>query len=219
MNEETPAANEEQVMQEMAAPEQIDLSAINKIRQTKVMAWITADGIHTDPITGKIHLLGIFTTIYASAFPAQHGSMVWFIQVTNVPQGTHTMTIEGGIGEPYVKLLDRNFISIALNHRVSIPVEIRGITFTQPGHFGIRVRIDNVPVWETVLPVVEPPAIVADLEEEPVKVETKNEKGETVMVEKTEDRRIVRIVRKSLTRQADIARARTAAGESYVFTG
>ena len=41
----------------------------------KIALIVTADYATIDPITGKLHILGVFRVIYASSFPCQHKRM------------------------------------------------------------------------------------------------------------------------------------------------
>lgn len=44
---------------------------------------ILCDAVHQDPATGKSFILGTFSTIFATSFPALHPRLWIFIQLTN----------------------------------------------------------------------------------------------------------------------------------------
>src|SRR5690625_7581658 len=70
----------------------------------QILAWITCDGVHIDPGSGKHTLLGIFSNIRARHFPVTHPRMMWFLTLTELAAGKHQLRIlfGYGIGEPKV---------------------------------------------------------------------------------------------------------------------
>src|SRR5690606_23798218 len=59
----------------------------------QLLAWITCDGVHIDPGSGKHTLLGVFSNIKARRFPVVHPRMVWFITLTDLQVGKHVIRI------------------------------------------------------------------------------------------------------------------------------
>src|SRR4029077_1434550 len=47
------------------------------------LAMVIADAIHTDPGTGKRFILGTFSVLHATAFPAVQASMAVYISLTD----------------------------------------------------------------------------------------------------------------------------------------
>lgn len=47
------------------------------------LAMVLCDGVHRDRGSGKVYVLGTFSTIFASTFPAMHPHFVVYIQLTD----------------------------------------------------------------------------------------------------------------------------------------
>ena len=45
----------------------------------QLLAWLTCDGVHIDPATGKHTVLGVFSNIHSDQFPLIHPLMFWFL--------------------------------------------------------------------------------------------------------------------------------------------
>lgn len=122
--------------------------------KAQVLAWITCDGVHIDPGTGKHTLLGIFSSIYARQFPVQHPYMIWFLTLTNLVPGKHQLRISIGLTQEHMtKILEREFESAHPNHRINLINELRGFGFQQPGLYLINVEVDDEPILVTNLSV------------------------------------------------------------------
>ena len=63
----------------------------------QLLAWLTCDGVHIDPGSGKHTILGIFSNIQARQFPVTHPFMVWFLTITDCTPGQHKLRISMGL--------------------------------------------------------------------------------------------------------------------------
>lgn len=121
----------------------------------QVLTWITCDGVHIDPGTGKHTILGIFSSIFARQFPVQHPYMIWFLTVTNLTPGKHKLKITFGLTQEHMtQILEREFESQHPNHRINLINEMRGFGFQQAGDYLINIEIDEELVMVTNLSVV-----------------------------------------------------------------
>ncbi len=118
----------------------------------QVLVWITCDGVHIDPGTGKHTLLGAFSNIRARQFPVVHPFMVWFLTLCDVPAGEHRVRISFGLDPANtVPLIDRTFESQSPVQRINLINEIRNLTLGQPGDYSILVEVDEEPLLATSL--------------------------------------------------------------------
>jgi hypothetical protein len=62
-----------------------------------LLAWITCDGVHIDPASGKHTILGVFSNIKARSFPVMHPYMVWFLTITDAQPGKHKIKMSMGL--------------------------------------------------------------------------------------------------------------------------
>lgn len=110
----------------------------------QILCWLTCDGVHIDPGTGKHTLLGVFSSIRARQFPFSHPFMIWFLTITDVTTGEHRVRISMGHGTSAPQtLIDRKFESKGPLQRINLINEIRSLTFPQPGDYGILIEIDD----------------------------------------------------------------------------
>ena len=120
----------------------------------QLLAWLTCDGTHVDPSSGKYTILGIFSNIKAQRFPVTHPLMVWFLTLTDVAPGQHKMRISMGLGPTQMQpLIERPFESQSPLHRINLINEIRNLSFPHPGDFALLVEIDDEPLLATNLTV------------------------------------------------------------------
>lgn len=120
----------------------------------QLLCWLTCDGVHMDPGTGKHTILGVFSNIKAQRFPVSHPFMVWFLTLTDCAAGQHRMRISVGL-EPGQKqtLIERPFESQSPLHRINLINEIRNLTFPAAGDYSIVIEIDDELVLATSLAV------------------------------------------------------------------
>jgi hypothetical protein len=119
-----------------------------------LLAWITCDGVHIDPSSGKHTILGVFSNIKARTFPVVHPYMVWFLTITDVQPGKHTIRILMGLDATNpTELLKREFESQSPLHRINLINELRNLRFEQPGDYSIVIEVDEEPILATSLGV------------------------------------------------------------------
>gem|GEM_PF-126944 len=87
----------------------------------QLLAWITCDGVHIDPSTGKHTILGAFSNIQAKHFPATHPHMVWFMTLTDCAVGEHQVQISLGQDPTAMQpLIQRGFESPSPLQRINL---------------------------------------------------------------------------------------------------
>ena len=125
-----------------------------------LLAWITCDGVHIDPASGKHTILGVFSNIKARSFPVVHAYMVWFLTLTDVQPGTHQIKMSMGLDptNPTV-LLNRPFDSQSPLHRINLINELRNLRFEEPGDYSILIEVDDEPILATNLTVSLEPGL------------------------------------------------------------
>jgi len=120
----------------------------------QLLVWITCDGVHIDPASGKHTILGVFSNIKARAFPVTHPFMIWFLTLTDVSPGQHRIRISMSLDPTNpAALIDRPFESQSPLHRINLINEIRNLSFPQPGEYSILIEIDDEPLLATSLTV------------------------------------------------------------------
>lgn len=119
-----------------------------------LLAWITCDGVHLDPSSGKHTILGVFSNIKAQSFPVIHPYMVWFLTLTDVQPGKHQIRMSMGLDPLNPNLrLEREFESQSPLHRINLINELRNLGFEQPGDYSILIEVDDEPILATNLTV------------------------------------------------------------------
>jgi hypothetical protein len=120
----------------------------------QVLAWITCDGVHVDPGSGKHTLLGIFSNIRARQFPVVHPHMMWFLTIADVPTGEHKLRISMGLDATRLApLIERSSKSEGPLQRINLINEIRNLSFAAPGDYSILIEIDDEPLLATNITV------------------------------------------------------------------
>lgn len=116
----------------------------------QLLAWVTCDGVHIDPGSGKHTILGVFSNIHARQFPLIHPFMIWFLTITDCAPGEHRMKISMGIGNANPQpLLERPFESRSPLDRINLINEIRNLPFPAPGEYALLIEIDDEPLLAT----------------------------------------------------------------------
>src|SRR6187399_925453 len=78
----------------------------------QLLAWLTCDGVHIDPGSGKHTVLGVFSNIHGERFPLVHPLMFWFLTITDCAPGDHRLKISMGFNNATPqKLIERPFQS------------------------------------------------------------------------------------------------------------
>ena len=120
----------------------------------QLLAWLTCDGVHIDPGSGKHTILGIFSNIQARQFPVTHPFMVWFLTITDCSPGQHKVRISMGLDATNPQpLLERPFESQSPLNRINLINEIRNLSFPSVGEYGILVEIDHEVLLATSITV------------------------------------------------------------------
>jgi hypothetical protein len=120
----------------------------------QLLAWVTCDGVHIDPGSGKHTLLGVFSNIRGGRFPLTHPFMIWFLTLSDCAPGPHRIRISLGLDATNLQpLLERPFESQSPLHRINLINEIRNLSFPQPGDYSILIEIDDEPLLATNLTV------------------------------------------------------------------
>lgn len=120
----------------------------------QLLCWLTCDGVHLDPGSGKHTILGVFSNIKAHRFPVTHPFMVWFMTITDCSPGQHKMRISMGLDATHVQpLIERPFDAHSPLDRINLINEIRNLTFPQPGDYSLVIEIDDEPILATNLTV------------------------------------------------------------------
>lgn len=120
----------------------------------QVLAWLTCDGVHVDPGSGKHTILGVFSNIRGRQFPVVHPFMVWFLTLSDVPAGDHKIKISLGLDATNTKpLIERTFQSQSPLQRINLINEIRNLSFPQPGEYSIIIEVDDDPLLATSITV------------------------------------------------------------------
>ncbi|MBK8856462.1 MAG: hypothetical protein IPN11_01870 [Opitutaceae bacterium] len=120
----------------------------------QLLAWLTCDGVHLDPATGKHTILGVFSNIRAHRFPVTHPFMIWFMTLTDCAAGPHKIRILLGVDPTQMQLLlERTFESPGPLQRINLINEIRNLSFPAAGDYSITIEVDDEPILATSLAV------------------------------------------------------------------
>ncbi|MFM7749709.1 MAG: DUF6941 family protein [Opitutaceae bacterium] len=120
----------------------------------QLLAWLTCDGVHIDPGSGKHTVLGIFSNIQARQFPVTHPFMVWFLTITDCSPGEHKLRISMGLDPTAMQpLLERPFQTQSPLHRINLINEIRDLSFPHAAEYSLLIEIDDEPLLATSLTV------------------------------------------------------------------
>jgi len=80
--------------------------------------------------------------------------MVWFLTLSDVPEGDHKIKLSMGLDPMNLQpLIERPFKSKGPIQRINLINEVRNLTFKDPGDYGIIVEIDDEPLLATNLQV------------------------------------------------------------------
>jgi len=110
----------------------------------QLLAWITCDGAHIDPSTGKHTLLGIFTNTRVRQFPFVYPFMVWFLTISDCAPGKHTVKISMGLDPMRMQpLIEREFQSESPLQRINLINEIANLPFPEPGEYDLNIEVDE----------------------------------------------------------------------------
>jgi hypothetical protein len=97
----------------------------------------------------------MFSNIMAKRFPVVHPHMVWFLALTDVSAGKHTMRISMGMDPTQLKpVIERPFESQGPIAKIYLINEIRNMSFPSAGEYSILIEIDDDPLLSTSIAVV-----------------------------------------------------------------
>ncbi len=120
----------------------------------QVLVWLTCDGVHIDPATGKHTILGVFSNICGRQFPFVHPYMVWFLTVSDVQPGQHKVRISMGVDPSQMQpLIERPFEAKSPLQRINLINEVRNLTFPTTGQYDLLIEIDDEPLLVTNIQV------------------------------------------------------------------
>lgn len=120
-----------------------------------LLTWLTCDGVHIDPVTGKQTILGVFSAIRAQQFPLKHPFMVWFMTLSNCEPGEHKVKISMGLDpNKATPVIERTFNAQTPLQNINLINQISDLTITEPGDYSIVVEIDGDIILATTLPVL-----------------------------------------------------------------
>ncbi len=114
------------------------------------LALIICDQIYADPSTGKMTILGTFTTIGARRFPAVHPSMAVYLAVTDgrgkCPIRVRLIDVDEE-REP-IFTLDGEVEFKDPRGVVEMPFQTPPLTFPEPGEYRLQLFCGDEPLME-----------------------------------------------------------------------
>ena len=120
----------------------------------QILCWQICDAVHLDPSTGKHYLLGCFSNIQAREFPAKHPRMVWFLTLSDVPEGEHNLRISFGPNVAEVEqVVERTFSSESPPHKINIINEMHNMELSRAGMYAVVIEVNDEPILVTNLGV------------------------------------------------------------------
>ncbi|MDE2950972.1 MAG: hypothetical protein OXT68_09400 [Chloroflexota bacterium] len=130
----------------------------------KIPLIVTADYATVDPITGKLHILGVFRNINANSFPTKHPRMCLALIIegeladsSNPHELTVTLTDEDGIEVFSMRgAFEMPMGAIGISPHCNILLEFNDLQFEQPGQYCFYVTVNADEIEEsTVIQVVQ----------------------------------------------------------------
>lgn len=98
--------------------------------------------------------MGTFSNIRVRQFPAAHPRMVWFLTLSDVSIGKHTLKISMGIPlEEQQVIVERAFESKSPIHRINLINDIQNLRFEKPGDYSVEIEVDDETLMVTSLSV------------------------------------------------------------------
>jgi hypothetical protein len=122
------------------------------------LAIVIADAVHIDPSNGKAFILGTFSVIHATGFPAAHQFMAVFISLTGgrgiVP--IRATIIRTGEEEEIIAQTDGEVEFSDPRVIVDLMLGLEGIVFPAPGEYRVQLYAAGEFMTERRLVVVDP---------------------------------------------------------------
>lgn len=123
-------------------------------KKVQVLNWLVCDNVHTDPATGKQTILGVFHSIRVRQLPAQHPGMVWYLTLTGLTAGKHSIEIFWGVPmEEDRSIIKGEVESAGPDQRVNLIQGIQQLPITKTGHHSITIKVDGVEALFTTLEI------------------------------------------------------------------
>lgn len=117
------------------------------------------DHVYVDPSTGKHSILGSFSRIAVGKLPILYPKMFWFISLSDVDQGNHTLSFYlNPLGSKPHLVGSREFCSRGPTFLINSITQFEDLRFEQGGEHSITVEIDGkvVHVDELDVEVLQP---------------------------------------------------------------
>ena len=122
------------------------------------LAMVVSDAVHADPSTGKKTILGTFSSILATAFPAVHPALAVFLAFTDcvgkIPLRLCLVTVDDE-GDPVfdvsseVQSSDRRAVIEAV-------FQLNGVLFPEPGEYRLQAHACGQFLIERRILVINP---------------------------------------------------------------
>lgn len=129
---------------------------VSDVQPPFVLSMIICDAVHIDPGTGKAFILGCFSSIGATSFPATHHKITVFAEVTDC-QGRTPFRIRvvdvDEQHEPVVEAETESDIPDPLAITVLV-LNLNGIVFPSQGEYRVQLFSRDVPIMERRLSLV-----------------------------------------------------------------
>jgi hypothetical protein len=121
-------------------------------------AMIVCDAVHRDPGTGKIFLLGTFSTLYTRTIPFKHPQMCLFLVMTEckgtTPILVRLVRVDHDTGEDESMAVVKGKLEspdpLAVHEMV---LQFKDVTFGRPGEYRFQLESDGEPLLEKRLVV------------------------------------------------------------------
>ncbi|MDE2855286.1 MAG: hypothetical protein OXN88_14025 [Chloroflexota bacterium] len=130
----------------------------------KIPLMVTADYATVDPITGKLHILGVFRNIYANGFPTKHPRMCLALIIEgeladskNPHDLTVTMADEDGVELFSMKgAFDMPKSASGIAPHCNVLMEFNDLKFEKAGQYRFYVTVNTNEIEDsTVIQVVQ----------------------------------------------------------------
>ncbi|MCY4145752.1 MAG: hypothetical protein OXE95_04745 [Chloroflexi bacterium] len=117
----------------------------------KIPMMVTADYATVDPLTGKLHILGVFRSISAQSFPCKHSRMCLALIIEGEiadSRNPHELSVSLA-GEDGQELLSMQGGFELPPHTGGVPpqtnvlLELNDLSFDQPGEYCFYARVND----------------------------------------------------------------------------
>lgn len=107
----------------------------------QVLALVLCDAIWRDPATGKAFLLGTFSVINSTAYPAAHGSMHAYVALSGGHGAAQLVLRIVDVDDEEKPLMEAGGPANFEDPRavLEIDLEIKGVVFPKPGEYRFQL--------------------------------------------------------------------------------